>query len=136
MKEKSVTFTKGKSKFLQNQRVDRDFSVGNLGLFFQSSGNIKQEIITRNWTHKLPHKLPNNLGLIVVGNEDLIIKALMNWWFNDSWARGFERVTRGFEFQLVFLNFNSCIWISSRAFKLSPRNSQLLFYHITHMTSL
>ena len=136
MKEKSVTFTKGKSKFLQNQRGDRDFSVENLGLFFQSSGNIKQEIITRNWTHKLSHKLPNNLGLIVVGNEDLLIKALMNWWFNDSWARGFELVTRGFEFQLVFLNFNSCIWISSRAFKLSTRNSQLLFYHITHMTSL
>ena len=48
MKEKSVTFTKGTGKFLQNQRGDRDFSVENLGLFFQSSGNIKQEIITRN----------------------------------------------------------------------------------------
>ena len=27
MKEKSVTFTKGKSKFLQNQREESDFSV-------------------------------------------------------------------------------------------------------------
>ena len=54
---------------------ESDFSVENLGLFFQSSGNVKQEIITRNWTHKLPHKLPNNLGLMAVGNEELLIKA-------------------------------------------------------------
>ena len=72
MKEKSATFTKGKSKFLQNQRGEGDFSVENLG-----RGNIKQEIITRNWKHKLPHKLPNNLGLTVIGNEELLIKALM-----------------------------------------------------------
>ena len=48
MKEKAATFIKEKSKFLQNQRGEGDFSVENLGLFFQSSGNIKQEIITRN----------------------------------------------------------------------------------------
>ena len=76
MKEKSVTYTKGKSKFLQNERRKSGFCVENLGLFSQSSGNVKQEIITRNWTHKLPHKLPNNLGLMVVGNEELLIKAL------------------------------------------------------------
>ena len=77
MKEKSVTFTNRKSKFLQNQRGEGDFPMENLGLFFQSSRNVKQEIITRNWTHKLSHKLPNNLGLTVVGNEELLIKALM-----------------------------------------------------------
>ena len=77
MKEKSITFTKGKSKFLQNQHGEGDFFVENLGLFFQSSGNIKQEIITRNWTCELPHKLPDNLGLMVVGNQELLIKALM-----------------------------------------------------------
>ena len=27
--------------------------------------------------HKLPHKLPNNLGLMVVGNEEFLIKALL-----------------------------------------------------------
>ena len=48
MKEKSVTFTKGKSKFLQNQQGEDDFSMEYLGLFFQSSGNVEQEIITRN----------------------------------------------------------------------------------------
>ena len=48
MKEKSVAFTKGKSKFLQNQWGKGDFSVENLGLFFQISGNVKQEYITRN----------------------------------------------------------------------------------------
>ena len=77
MREKSVTFTKGKGKILQNQWREGDFSVENLGLFFQSSGNVKQEIVTKNWTHKFPHKLPNNLGLMVVGNEELLIKALM-----------------------------------------------------------
>ena len=77
MKEKYVTFVKRKSFFFQNRRGEGDFSVENLGLFFQSSGNVKQEIITRNWTHKLPHKLPNNLGLMVLGNGELLIKALM-----------------------------------------------------------
>ena len=42
MKGKSVTLTKGKSKFLQNQRGKGDFSVENLGLFIQSSGNLKK----------------------------------------------------------------------------------------------
>ena len=72
MKEKSVTFTKGKSKFPQNQREEGELSLENLGLFFKSSGNVKKEIITRNWTHKLPHKLPSNLGLMVLGNEELL----------------------------------------------------------------
>ena len=73
MKEKSLTFTKGKSKFLKNRRGEGDFSVENLGLFIQSSGNVKQEIITRNWTHKMPYKLLNNLGLLI----NTLIKALM-----------------------------------------------------------
>ena len=72
MKEKSVTFTKGKSKFLQNQQGEDDFSVENLGLFFQSSGSVKKEIIARNWTRKLPHKLRINLGLMVLGSEELL----------------------------------------------------------------
>ena len=46
MKEKSVAFTKGKIKFLENKRGQGDFSVENLGLFFQSSGNLKQDVIT------------------------------------------------------------------------------------------
>ena len=85
MKEKSVTFTKGKSKFLKNKRRggEGDFSVENLGLFFQSSGNVKQDIITRNWTFKLPHKLPNNLGHMVLVNEELL--RMFNWLLN-SWT--------------------------------------------------
>ena len=61
MKEKSVRFTKGKSKFLENKQGKGRFSVENLGLFFHSSGKVKLEIITRNWTYKLPHKLPYGL---------------------------------------------------------------------------
>ena len=72
MKEKSVTFTEGKSKFLENKRGRVTFLWENLGLFFQSSGNIKQENITRNGTYKLPHKLSNNLGLMVLGNNELL----------------------------------------------------------------
>ena len=68
---------KEKANFSKVDEGGGDFSVENLGLFFQSSGKVKQEIITRNWTHKLPHKLPNNLGLMVVGNEEPLIKALM-----------------------------------------------------------
>ena len=34
MKEKSVTITKEKGKFPQNQRGEGDFFVENLGLFF------------------------------------------------------------------------------------------------------
>ena len=48
MKEKSVRFTKGKSEILENKRREGDFPVDNLGLFFQSSGNLKQDIINRN----------------------------------------------------------------------------------------
>ena len=84
MKEKSVTFTKGKSKFLENKRGEGDFTVENLGLFFQSSENVKQIINTRNWTYDLPHKLPNNLGLMVLGNEKLL--KLFNWLLN-SWTK-------------------------------------------------
>ena len=73
MKEKSVTFTKGKSKFLQSRRGEGDFSVESLGLFFQSDGKVKQEIITRNWTHEWPHNSPNNFGLMVVGNKKPLI---------------------------------------------------------------
>ena len=69
MKEKSVAFTKGKSKSLENKRGEGDFSVKNLGLFFQSSGNVKQDVITRNWTYKVLHKFPNSLGLTIVGNK-------------------------------------------------------------------
>ena len=83
MKEKSVTFTKGKSKFLENKRGEGDFSVENLGLFFQSSENVKQIINTRNWTYDLPHKLPNNLGLMVLGNEKLL--RPLDWFLN-SWT--------------------------------------------------
>ena len=72
MKEKSVTFTIGKSKFLESKRGEVDFSVKNLGLFFQGSGNVKQEIIIRNGTYKLPDKLPNNLGLMLLGNKTLL----------------------------------------------------------------
>ena len=82
MKEKFVTFTKGWSKFLVNKQGKATFSVENFGLFFQGSGKVKQEIITRNWTYELPHKFPNNLGFIVLENEEIL--RLFNWLLNSS----------------------------------------------------
>ena len=125
MKEKCATFTNRKSKFLQNQRGEGDISVENLGIFFKGSGNVKKENITRNWTHKLPHKLPNNLRLMIVGNEELLIKALMIWCFNDYWTRGFELVTRGFEFQLVLLSFQLVTCNSQLVTRVLPYHAWL-----------
>ena len=89
------------------------------------SGNVKQDIITRSWQYELPHELPNNLGLMILGNEKLL--RLFSWVFIDLMIRGFELVTRGFElvthafvlvtrgfelvtcgFELALLNFRSC----------------------------
>ena len=86
MKEKSVAFTKGKSKFLENKRGEGNFSEKNLELFFQSCGNVKQDVITWNWTYKLPHKLLNNLGIMVVGDEELLrqFNWLLNFWANND----------------------------------------------------
>ena len=83
MKEESVAFTKEKSNFLENKRGGGDFSVENLDLFFQSGGSVKQDIIARNWTCKLSQKLPNSLGLMVLGNEELL--RMFNWLLN-SWT--------------------------------------------------
>ena len=110
----------------------------NLGLFFHSSGNVKQEIIIRNWTYKLPHKLPNNLGLMVLENEELlelvfitsslfelvmilgfVIRTRTSWILTrNSWIR-FLISSRTFEFHFVLLSF-----------QLVTRNSQL----VTHNT--
>ena len=37
-----------------------------------SNRNVKQETITRNSTYELPHQLPNNLGLTILGNAELL----------------------------------------------------------------
>ena len=68
------------------------------------SGNVKQDIITRSWPYELPHELPNNLGLMILGNEELLRQFTKV--FIDLMICRFELVTRGFEFAL--LNFNSC----------------------------
>ena len=83
MKEKIVKFTKGKNKVLENKWKEGHISRENLALFFQISGNVKNEIITRDWTYKLPHILSNNLGLMVLGNEEIL--RLFNWFLN-SWT--------------------------------------------------
>ena len=61
--------------------------------------------------YELPHELPNNSGLTILRNEELL--RLLTWVFIDLMIRGFELVTRGFEivtrgFELALLNFNSC----------------------------
>ena len=87
-----------------------DFSVENLGLFFQSWCLLTQ---------------PKNLGFIILGNEEIL--RLFTWVFISLMIRGFELVTRRFElvthgfelvtrgfelvnrgFELALLNFKSC----------------------------
>ena len=57
--------------------------------------NVKQEIITRNWTYKLPHELPNNLGLEILGNDKRL--KLFTWVLIDLMICWFELATHGFE---------------------------------------
>ena len=45
--------------------------------------------------YELPHELPNSLGLMILGNEELL--RLFISIFIDLKIRGFELVTRGFE---------------------------------------
>ena len=76
----------------------------------RSSGNVKQEVITRSCPYELPHELPNNLRLKLLGNEELL--RLFTWVFIDLVIRGIEFVTRGFElvirgFEPVIRGFNS-----------------------------
>ena len=63
------------------------------------------------WTYELPHELLNNLGLKILGNEELL--RLFTWVFIDLMISEcelvtyeFELVTRGFE--LALLNFSLC----------------------------
>ena len=59
--------------------------------------------------------MPNNLGVKILGNEELL--RLFTWVFIDLIIRGFALVTRGFE--LLTRAFK----LSTRALKLSTRNS-------------
>ena len=137
MKEKSITFcflklkAKEKTNFskINGGRVtflweiyvsSFEVNVYSRGFLLKphswSGGNLKRDI-TRNWTYDLPHELLNNLGLMILRNEELL--RLFTWVFINLMIRGFELVTRGFElvtrgfelvtrgFELALLNFNS-----------------------------
>ena len=85
----------------------------------------EQEIITRNLTHKLLHKLPNNLGLTILRNEGLL--RLLTWVFIDLMIRGFELVTLRLEpvtrgFELVTRRFE----LVTRGFELVTRRFELI----------
>ena len=118
-----------------------------LGFFFQSNGNVKREIIARNWTHKLPYKFPNSLGLMVVGNEegfnDLMILELVDSKSRNSWIRTHNSWIRARNSWIW--TRNSWIWISTLAFEfelvllsfqLVTRNSQLVIRHSRFNISL
>ena len=72
MKKNLLHLPKNKANFSKINEGNVNFSVENFGRFSQNSGNIKQEIITRNLTYELPHRFPKNLGVIVLGNEKLL----------------------------------------------------------------
>ena len=61
MKEKSVTFTKGKSDFLQNHR-------GEMGVKWKrKTGNYHRKLNVQ-----VASRIVNNLGLMILGNEELL----------------------------------------------------------------
>ena len=109
MKEKSVTFTKGKSKFFQNHRKGRrrwlfcgEFRSLLSKLMFTDSAAAMEECKrkTRNYHQKLNVQCASRIA------KQFRTYDLRKWgtckavylsfhWFNDS--RGFKLVTRGFE---------------------------------------
>ena len=88
--------------------------------------NVKQQIIVRNLTHELSHKLPKILGLTFLRNEELL--RLLTWVFIDLMIREFELITRGFElitreFELVTHGFE----LITCGFELVTRGPELVF---------
>ena len=78
------------------------------------------------WTYELPHELPNNLGLKILGNEELL--RLFTSVFIDLMIRGFELVSRGFGlvtrgFELVTCGFE----LVTRGFELAHFNLSSCF---------
>ena len=76
------------------------------------------------WTYELPHELANNLGLKILGSDELL--RLFTWVFIGLMIRGFELVTRGFElvtreFKLVTSGFE----LVTRGFELVTRGFEL-----------
>ena len=73
----------------------------------------------------MPYELPNNLGFMILGNEEL--SRLFTWIFIDLIIRRFKLVNRGFElvscgFELATRRFK----IVTRGFKLVTRESELI----------
>ena len=113
-------------------------SMGGGGLFCREFRSLLPEYRKckkRNYHQKLNAYVPSQIaeqfktyGFRIWGT----FEALIIWWFNDSWTRGFELttrgfqlvirgfvlVTRGFEFQLVLLRF-----------QLVTRNSRFTISH-------
>ena len=105
----------------------RGFSMFNFALFYQSLsfcliksiycftlkrdnwGKVKLELRVAS-TYELPHELPNNLGDMILGNEELL--RLFTLVFIDLKICEFELVTRGFELatRRFKLACNSRIW--------------------------
>ena len=144
MKEKSITFTKGKSKFLQNQggwHFCGEFRSPLLKLMFTHSVVAMEyrKRKTRNYHQKLNVQVASRTA------KQFRTYDLRKWgtfkaaylsfhWFNDSWSRGFELVTRGFKlvtrgfelvtrvFELVTCGFE----LVTRGFELVTREFELV----------
>ena len=118
-----------------------------------SSRDVLQNIITRNWTHELPHEFTsflNNLGPMILGStfyldaltycllDFSLIEWFLNWsiWTCNFWISSHNSWvwTRTFEFQLVFLSIQLVVLsfqLVTRISSLVTRNWQLVFYQIT-----
>ena len=130
MKEKCVTFCFIKlnaNRFLQNHRGKGDSSVQKLVSSFKvntyshyfllkpqpwSSGKVKREIITTNWTDESRIAKPlKTYDLRKWANFNAVYLSFH--WLNDSRTRGFKFITRGLE-------------LISRVFELVARGLELI----------
>ena len=137
MKEKCVTFCFIKlnaNRFLQNYRGKGDSSVQKLVSSFKvntyshffllkpqpwSSGKVKREIITTNWTDESRIAKPlKTYDLRKWANFNAVYLSFH--WLNDSRTREFELVTRGFKFITRGLE------LISRVFELVARGLELI----------
>ena len=81
--------------------------------------------ITRKWTCGLPHELPNNLGLMILRNEELL--RLFTCVFIDLMTRRFALVTRGFELVTRGFELVTCgSELVTRGFELVTRRFELV----------
>ena len=98
------------------------------------SSNLKKQykVLCSGNERKICYIFLNNLGLIILGNQVYLAVSkgclLSFHWFNDSWTRWFELVTRGFELETRGLELVTCEFkLATRGFEFALLNLNSCF---------